>query len=157
MTERFSPEYIKFVTESEAIQALWRKRDVRPGDYISLPTTGSIWLITRLVADGWKAMCVIADIAGEEHLLLADKRVYVRWLPTLSDLLDMLEEAGWSWNAHHIPGDEGVPTWGYTVGAIRITDFWASDWDAVENSEVESDKELAAARLLARVLEGNDV
>lgn len=133
---RFSQQYIDFVSRPE-FQALldWQPK---VGDWFLSLDSGCPRVVGNQNEVQWLPSTNLAE--------------WTRWLPTLSDLLSMLEEAGWSWNAHHIPGDEGTPTRGYTLGAIRITDFWASDYDAYEDSRVEKDKELAAARLFERVV-----
>jgi len=158
MPERFTPEYIDFITESKPIQAHWQKRGVQEWDYIYNSYQG-------LHGPGVGVVIGFFEYASIRQPVIRylDKRTrttqlddYIFWLPTLSDLLDMLEQAGWSWNAHHIPGDESVPTRGYALEAMRITDFWASDYDAQEHSDTESSRELAAARLLERVLAGKE-
>lgn len=139
MTERFSPEYIDVASKSEAIQAHKRKVGWQVGDWVYYREE---WLGGGID----EGITVLGD--GEEGWPDEEEYAGLYWLPTLSDLLDMLvrcedlfeiqlryKQGGWYF--YIVQGEE--PTLVDPATASYVTDSWAKD------------PELAAARLLARV------
>jgi len=141
MTQRFSEEYIKFVTQSEAIQAAWQKRGVRVGDWVWVKTS-----LLKVEGLGW-IETVYGKGTGTSVWMLPDKRSVMApildllWLPALSDSLDGLEAEGYE-PCLSSELNEDTEEMEYRVYCA----FRAGE-------EIDTDRELAAARLLGRVLE----
>jgi len=152
MSERFSPEYIDFVTESEPIQAAWQKRGVRVGDWVYGTKHNNIGLLSyHLVqrTDLTMTPALAVDLHDGEYYVYGTAKTSRgtpvdrimqdwRWLPTLSDLLETLESLGNRWEIR-----------------MAISGYWIGD-HKTQKCETAETKELAAARLLERVLTGKE-
>ena len=137
MTERFSPAYIAFILSDEA--------KVLQGH---LPREGEgVWFIQRWLVE------VGPSDWSEPHVLGEDDTSYILdyedyedleyvVLPTLTDLLGMIEEAGWRVGLD----DTDV---GYSFCSYKVS---KSVGPIVFSQEGE--RLLAAAKLAVRVLEG---
>lgn len=142
MNDRFTKEYIEFVTKCEAIQKLWREtRGVFAGDWFYDPEEAEVHIV---------------DEMGEYMVIIALGADYY-WLPTLNDLMEELDRAGpdhsfqigaWMSVAREFTSD-GVKV---AERPIRLYGGWSreSRCDAHGDS---SGFEMAAARLLKCVLE----
>lgn len=162
MTERFSPEYIAFILSDEAkvLQRQWE------------PSIGDIFIIRDgdgarfLVVDSyepkhphkrWAIESVYLSVYGPDDgdLLVHKERVSSAtvWLPTLTDSLDMIEEAGWriSRGSQYLVQEK---MW-YWLRAGRIghatIEIGPNTVESGERSWI-----LAAAKLAVRVLEGKE-
>jgi len=141
MTERFSEEYIKFVTNSKPIQAYWRKRGPKMGDwfvYYQKPSGESFvsCLGGSYLEEGWK------------------QREYHCWVPSLSDLLDILESSLRERCGYAITFNEHESDTGQNV--YRCYEITPLEWLEAIDDMPHRDKELAAARLLERVRAGKE-
>ena len=139
MTERFSPEYIKFILSDEA-KVLQEGHEIAVGEYRVLTAhfkDDRPWIVTSGSGIGLTVQGVCAD-GSTLGCLYAQERS--RWLPTLTDLLGMIK--------------------GKTSDDIGIHyDPPLDEWYAIKGGDiiaVEKDKELAAAKLAVRVLEGKE-
>lgn len=135
---RFSPEYIKFIFSDEAsvLQEQWKPR---LGDWV---LWGQHLGLVTFVPSG-----TFVPVTGTKYLRVkfpnqratSKKSEDLSWLPTLSDLLDMIEEAGWDWMR-------------------SVSGEWSA-WDdrtnipKLHNVYERGDRLLAAAKLAVRVLE----
>jgi len=79
MTERFSKEYIEFVTKSERIQKLWKPR---VGDWC-LSKGDVLCLITGTTTHETEIVLV-------SHMGFGGRASGYSWLPTLDDLVELL-------------------------------------------------------------------
>jgi len=132
MDEQFSPEYIAFMRGAGALQALW------------VPGAGDRY--TFLGAD----KAYLLDYPLDPRLGGVDDDV--RWLPSLFQLLRIIEKAGWRWGAEMLTERKG-PGGRYTeyrIGAEREED--KDSLLCLDNWE-EGDLMLAAAKLAARAVE----
>jgi len=84
--EQFSPEYIRFLQsdEAKALQGLWKPRI---GDWAY--GSGVVHLRYKIDRDG----SYFATESGESTFL-----GQLHWLPTLQQLLQIIERAGWDWS-----------------------------------------------------------
>lgn len=164
---KFSPEYIKFVTNSEAIQRLWRERGVRVGDWcIRQRTTGRklIGFVQKQSieqADGFDlpSWVVNIDLDGYGWLphVYCNKPKHIpedwAWLPTLDDLVEGVVQAITPLEIEfeqvaglQINYDAGDETW---IPWIHDELFSKQ----LVETDYESDVKLVLAHLLERVLE----
>ena len=132
MTERFSPEYKAFILSDDA-SVLQKGHEWNLGDWFVHRETESIGLLA---------------IKPDDKILFVKKEA-ISWLPTLTDLLDMIEEAGWHWERH-----------GPALLAARCLGYH-EDTDEYEYETIREDIQgedtiLAAAKLAVRVLEGKE-
>ena len=144
MTERFSPEYIAFILSDEAkvLQGQWKEPVI--GDWALVfpkSTLGGVTgLVVRMGVGQWRHTTLRFGDGCEGDF---NHRVQLCWLPTLTDSLDMIEEAGYWWSTGlDYDGDD---KW-YTISAGSI-----EDEGYIENDH--KDRMLAAAKLAVRVLE----
>jgi hypothetical protein len=116
MTDQFSPEYIAYILSDEAkgLQRLW---NVQPGDWYVRPTESVPELVTGMILSWDFTACI--------------------WLPTLWQLLQIIERAGWGW----IRDKQGRWT-GYRPKHVAIRVSGSEDM-------------LAAAKLAVRAIGGN--
>jgi len=136
MDEQFTPEYVKFILSNEA--KVFQEKKLR-----DWPGAGSwVWLNgkARLVRglDKQRARILI----GAAWYAIED----IKWLPSLRDLLRIIEGAEWRWKVQRSKRRDLVR---YVVSASR-GDF--ADFEFIE--EIESDTMLAAAKVAARAVEG---
>jgi len=130
MDEQFSQEYIAFMQKAKALQALWVPG---AGDwYLYLDTTRS--MSPELVT-------------GMTHAVVRDlkSRAKVRWLPSLCQLIRIIEGAGWDWKAerYHTRVSSQARYWVYAQNhALELYE-----------DEISIDLMLATAKVAARVLE----
>ena len=141
MTERFSPEYKAFILSDEAkvLQGQWKKRGVQIGDWVDArgfgqDAVGVIYASGGLSDDHW-AVGLPELSTGRPDIHIH----WLRWLPTLTDSLDMIEEAGWEWARSPGIWHAWKPT------PVQGT---AETWVSVNDTE----DILAAAKLAVRVL-----
>jgi hypothetical protein len=125
MTDQFSPEYIEFVRKAKCLQDEWRPK---AGDTV----LAQPWEITGL--EWWSAP---AQQVGE---LEEDGELF--WLPTLWDLLQIIEGAGCTWERD----EEEWTLWGPGDNTYASAAEWLDEND--------NDDMLAAAKLAVRALEG---
>ena len=142
MTERFSPEYIAFILSDEAsvLQQQWKKRGVRKGDWAwdAGTETGKVRLVTSIDTHTHSgSLDFVLDGVAKRWTAEVD------WLPTLTDLLGMIEEADWEWSRNPEAWHAWKPT------PVRGT---AEKWASIKDTE----DILAAATLAVRVLEGKE-
>lgn len=144
MTDRFSPEYIKFILSDEAsvLQERWK---VNIGNWFCTSDGASLWLVTAVFREGIEAFNTSRSFSWpyQPDEFGKDELAEVQWLPSLTDLLDMIEEAGYWWSTSlDYDGDD---RW-YTISAGSIE---AGGY--IENDH--EDRMAAAATLAVRVLE----
>ena len=94
MTEQFSQEYIEFMQSDEA-KVLQAGHELKCWDFFVWE--GEIYVVTGLGCDGIYA--AKADGRGKASWLNAEEDLSGRelWLPILSQLIGVIEGAGWEW------------------------------------------------------------
>jgi len=145
MTERFRQEYIDFVTKSEPIQAAWQKRGLRLGDWIYRAVYEDLRMIVKIEKPNVHDIAAYLDNGKRLYRRHVKKPELIAWLPTLSDLLDMLVDQ----YRRTVCSDMLICGEGATLGKLRDKIF--NDYH--KGSYNGGDLELAAARPLERVLE----
>lgn len=132
VTDQFSQEYIDYILSDEA-KALQERDGWQLGDWCYDQVTTQVLLVSH--SDG---KMYASDI----------------WLPTLWDLVRIIEGAGWDWTVMSgwTSNDEGF----YQLQSGKATEACAHtrdsyDWHTVESGE-QSDVMLAAAKLAVRAL-----
>ena len=160
MTERFSPEYIAFILSDEA-KGLQKQWEPAVCDWCLAGNTvaaeGLGYVARWQVADDngshrttWVVVVTpdsgIGYIGGGSQELIRQGFV---WLPTLTDSLDMIEEAGFWWSTGLDYDYDGDDRW-YNISAGSI-----EAGGRMENDD--EDRMLVAAKLAVRVLEKNAI
>lgn len=149
MPDQFSSEYVDYILsdEAKALQEKWepRIRDV----FIIRDGGGAQFLVVGTLAPEhpfkhWLVDYVYLSPYGPDsgELVTADARISDRtvWLPTLHDLLRIIEGAGWEWSRNPGIWQAWRPT------PVRGT---ADKWATIKNTE----DLLSAAKLAVRALE----
>lgn len=124
MTDQFSQEYISFILSDEA-KALQEKPE--RGQWVWCRHLGVVTLVTGVGCDGSQTT--------EGYLYDAETTL----LPTLHDLLRVIEGVGWKWSRKPSRWDAWIPT---------VVPLTAKEWAMIENTE----DMLAAAKLAVRAL-----
>jgi len=151
--DEHSQEYIAFMQKAEALQALWVPG---VGDFIWCGEQGfyGLWIIVPRSEDNSPFGLAGLDHSGFFGVFsdLDELRPFVRgigvWLPSLHDLLRIIEGAGWHWEKH-----------GPALVAARCLGYH-EDTDEHEyqtiREDIDDDLMLAAAKLAARAVEATD-
>ena len=152
MTERFSPEYIDFVTKCEPIQALWRKRGVWVGDWIWRAVVyEDVRMIVKIEKPNIQDIAAYLDNGRRLYRRHLKKPELIAWLPTLSDLLDLIIQANKECDER---ADLTELAYVYDDNSWGVADW--CDGVVIRDGGWNDDSELAAARLLERVLAGKE-
>lgn len=153
MTDQFSQEYTDYVLSDEA-KALQEKWEPGVGDWLifnaneychRMDAGNHIATVCEVLERGaglhWGFH--VRDTSPSKgwgpHRLVSAKGQDACWLPTLWDLLQIIEGAGWEWSRKPGRWDAWKPT------EVPLT---ASSWSMVENTE----DMLAAAKLAVKAL-----
>ena len=153
MDEQFSQAYKDFMRSDEAkgLQALWVPG---VGDFIWCGEQGfyGLWIIVPRSEDNSPFGLAGLDHSGFFGVFsdLDELRPFVRgigvWLPSLSQLLGIIEGAGWDWKAerYHTRVSSQARYWVYAQNhALELYE-----------DEICTDVMLAAAKVAARAVEG---
>ena len=154
MTERFSPEYIKFILEASVLQGQWK--EPAGGDWCVIDVGYQALVIEKWYENGRLVLGTVEDWGDHKRndSQYADEVV---WLPTLSDLLDMIiqgvRETEWGdWPKRPAEIILGFD-WGSQEWYADVMGGHANALLEGQHGEEFFDAELAAATLAVRVLE----
>ena len=104
MTEQFSQEYIAFIRKAEAVQALWNLDSYREGDHVWVD--GKVGVVAAYDSRDFfsdESVRLFAVFHARLNMPLGDPKpgIWARcnliWLPTLFQLIRVIEGAGWRW------------------------------------------------------------
>lgn len=156
-TNQFSQEYIDYILsdDAKALQEVWRRDGVSEGDDCvgtNGDTSGLRGIVHRhrlKMTDGGMAtgFAVSENLDGILHWYCnKDKHIPEdwAWLPSLHDLLRIIEGAGWQWSRSPAHWEAWRPASAAIGDAVK-------EWAIIEDTE----DMLAAARLAVRAIKSN--
>ena len=145
MDEQFTPEYVKFILSNEA-QCLQKHIDIQLGTVVYSEHIDRMAAVSEVLEDPDNTNADFYATFEKYSQQSGLRRDEVIVLPSLRDLLRIIEGAEWRWKVQRSKRRDLVR---YVVSASR-GDF--ADFEFIE--EIESDTMLAAAKVAARAVEG---
>ena len=144
MDEQFTPEYVKFILSNEA-QCLQKHIDIQLGTVVYSEHIDRMAAVSEVLEDPDNTNADFYATFEKYSQQSGLRRDEVIVLPSLRDLLRIIEGTEWRWKVQRSKRRDLVR---YVVSASR-GDF--ADFEFIE--EIESDTMLAAAKVAARAVE----
>jgi len=145
MTEQmFSQEYIAYILSDEAKALQGQRPALSFGDRVWILGDASVGIVKQVWTSSSRSIRASYDVMAPDlggPTIFEGLREDFAWLPTLFQLIGVIEGAGWEWSRNPGIWQAWKPT------AVHGT---ASEWTTIRDTE----DMLAAAQLAVRSMEG---